>query len=273
MSNEQYTNALERKIEIFKKDFLSFSRDQYTKDGKLIHAGEFGSSREKISQQLIESVIPKSRDIDTHGFVINSRNEISKEQDLIFFSKNDTAVLTLENTKFFPVETVVAVGQIKSIIRNKKDLKEALDELKSIKSLRENMGHTSVIWRGQDLFGGRNSYSKDNPYDQVFTFLICEKIDFELSELDLDDLYDKETPNHLKHNILLDINSGVFAYKIKVDEPFVAMPFTSKGISIPHFEIADQKNSHIKHFLINLQTFIPGSTIFHPEMGLYVEFR
>ena len=272
MSNDQYTNALERKIEIFKKDFLDFSREQYTKDGKLIHPGEFGSSREKISQQLIESVIPQSRDIDTRGFIINSKNEISKEQDLVFFSKNDTPVLTLENTKFFPVETVVAVGQVKSIIRSKGDLKEALDELKNIKILRENMGHNSVIWRGQDLYDGRNSYSKENPYDQVFTFLICEKIDFELSELDLDNLYDKGTPDHLKHNILLDINSGVYAYKIKVDEPFVAVPYSSKGVSVPHFKISDEKNSHIKHFLTNLQIFIPGNTIFHPDMGLYVGF-
>lgn len=272
MSNKQYTNALERKIEIFKEDFLRFSRDQYTKDGNLMHPGEFGTFRENISKQLIESVIPKSRDIDTHGFTINSKNEISKEQDLVFFSKNDTAVLTLENTKFFPVETVVAVGQIKSVIRSKKDLKEALDQLKNVKSMRENMGHNSVIWRGQDLMGGRNSYSVSNPYDQVFTFLICEKIDFKLSELELDELYDKETPSHLKHNIILDICSGAYAYKVKVDDPFVAIPFTSKGASAPYYKVADEKNHHIKHFLTNLQIFIPGSTVFHPDMGLYLDF-
>lgn len=270
MANNQYTNALERKIEIFKNDFLDFSREQYTKDGKLFHPGEFGSAREKICQQLFESIIPKSREIDTRAFIFNSNNEISKEQDLIFYSKNDTPVLTLENTKFFPIETVVGVGQVKSIIRNKKDLKEALDQLVNIKKLRENMGHSSVIWRRENLNDRKNSYSIDKTYDQVFTFLICEKIDFEISALDINQLYEKDIPEHLKHNIILDITSGTYAYKIDKDQEFVAMPYSAIGTSIPCFESNKSNNNHIKHFLNNLTIFIPANTVYLPDMGYYL---
>jgi len=262
--------ALVRKIEIFKDDFLNFSRSQYTKNNKLFHAGEFGFQREQICKDFIMSVIPKSRQIDIRGFVINSNNEISAEQDLIFYSKNDTPVLTLEKSKFYPVETVVGIGQIKSIIRTKKELKQALDELKKVKGLREKMSHSSVIWRSQDLYDGKNSFSTDNPYDQIFTFLICEKINFKISAADINNLYEEGTPCYLKHNIVLDVSSGVYAYKFKEDEPFVAMPVSQRGTGTPHFNASNTNNDHIKHFLNNLHTFIPNNTLFHPEMSKYM---
>ena len=105
MSNEKYIGAVDRVIEYFKNDFIGYSREQFTlKDtGKLAHPGEFGASREKICEKLFNNFIPSSRGIKTRGFIINSNDETSKEQDIIFYSPNDTPILTLENSNFFPI--------------------------------------------------------------------------------------------------------------------------------------------------------------------------
>ena len=271
MPNKKYINALDRKIKIFKEDFLNFSREQYQENEKLINPGEFGSSREKICKQLIDSIIPSSRGIDTRGFIINSSDGISTEQDLIFYSKNDTPVLTLENTKFFPIETVVGIGQIKSCIKTKNELQEILEKLSCIKSLRDNMGHDSVVWRGQDLYDGKNSYSTNNPYDQIFTFLICEKMNFKIDELEIDSLYGKNVKQHQKHNFILDLNAGSYAYVINDDGIFIGCPYSVKGNSNPSFIKSDSSNMYIKHFLINLHIYIAGNTIFHPDMAHYIK--
>lgn len=272
MPNTKYKNALDRKINLFKEDFLNFSREQYTNGGgKLIHPGEFGTSRENVCKELFRSVVQNGKDIDTKGFIMNANDETTGEQDLIFYSKTETPLLTLGNDKFFPVETVAAVGQIKSIIKTKKDLKDALDKLMKVKAVRDNMGHNSVLWRSQDLWNGRSGYFKEIFYDQVFTFLVCEKIEININSEEIDSLYDVDTPQHLKHNIILDLSKGVYGYRIKTNEPFIGVPFSKDGNSLTSFVVSDQTNMHIIHLLTNLQIFTAGSTIFHPDMGVYLK--
>lgn len=268
MPNIKYKNALERLIKIFKNDFLSFSREQYTSDDKLIHPGEFGSSRETICKNFIEGVVPSSKTIKTKGFLLNSNNETTSEQDLVIYSTNDTPVLTLENTSFFPVETVVAVGQIKSVIQSKKDLKIILDNLVKVKKVRDNMGHGSVIWRCGNIWDP-NNYYKDNALDQIFTFVICEKINFKITAQEIDELYDENVEAHLKHNLILDINNGLFGYELKKDDPFIAIPCTKNGKTTPIL-VGTKEEWHLKQFLTNIHIHTSSNTIFHPDMARYI---
>ena len=268
MSNIKYKNALERLIKNFKNDFLSFSREQYTSDGKLMHPGEFGTTREIISKKFIEGIVSSSKTIKTKGFILNSNNETTSEQDLIIYSTNDTPVLTLENTNFFPVETVVSVGQVKSVIQTKKDLKLILDNLVKVKMVRDNMGHGSTIWRSQNIWDPHNYYS-DNVFDQIFTFVICEKINFSITAEEIDELYDEGVKDHLKHNLILDISNGLYGYKIKKEDPFIAIPYVKNGKTTPSF-VGTKDEQHFKHFLTNIHIHTSSNTIFHPEMARYI---
>ncbi len=269
MPNIKYKTALERLINNFKNDFLGFSREQYTSDGKLIHPGEFGASREIISKKFIEDVVPISKKIITKGFILNSNNETTTEQDLIIYSTNDTPVLTLENTSFLPVETVVSVGQVKSVIQSKKDLKKILDNLVKVKMVRDNMGHSSVIWRNHELFNGSYGYYKDNAFDQVFTFVICEKLNFTITPDEIDKLYDSGTKEYLKHNLILDISNGLYGYQIKEGDPFLAIPYTIHGNSTPIL-VGTENEWHFKQFLTNIHIHTSSNTVFHPNMGKYI---
>lgn len=269
MSNTKYTNAIDRLINNFIKDFLEFSRDQFTSEGKLTHSGEFGTSRENICKAFIEEIIPSSRKLKTKGFILNSNNETTLEQDIIIYSSNDTPVITLENTNFFPVETVVAVGQVKSVIQSKGELKIILDNLVNVKKIRDNMGHGSVIWRCEAIWGPDNYY-KEKAFDQIFTFVICEKLNFKITAEEIDKLYDKDTEDYLKHNLILDIGNGLYGYQKKLDEPFVAFPYTKEGKNIPVL-VGTRDKWHFKQFLTNINIHVSSNTIFHPNIGKYID--
>ncbi len=270
MANTRYIKALDKFIESFKSDFIDYSRSQFTdEEGDLIHAGEFGRAREAISKQLFENTLPKLRKIELNGFIINAKNEISTEQDLVFYSEVDTPLLTFENIKLFPVETVVAVGQIKSIIRTKPDLKDALVKLSKVKMMRENMGHNSLVWRSPEIVDTKYNYSKERSWDQVTTFIICEEINFNITPEEIDKLYPIGTPPHLKHNLILDLQNGAYGYQIN-SSSLVGIPLCPQGIGRPVIIHATEDNRHIKNFLANIQILIPGSTIYHPDMGTYL---
>ncbi len=270
MSNITYKNALIRLINIFKNDFLSFSREQFTSSGSLTHPGEFGTTRENVCRNFLRSVIPSSKEIKTKGFILNSNNQRTTEQDLIIYSERDTPILTLESTSFFPIETVVAIGQVKSVIQTKNELKSILNNLVEVKKLRNNMGHTSVIWRSNDLWNGRDGYYPDNAFDQVFTFVICEKLNFIITPGEIDELYDKNIEDYLKHNMILDINNGLYGYQVKPQDPFVAFPCAKEMKKNNPIHIGTINESHFKHFLTNIHIHTSSNTIFHPDMGRYI---
>lgn len=271
--NKKYKEALNRKIEIFKSDFLEYSRSQYsTEEGQLTHPGSFGNSREKIVKNLIDSIIPGSKECHVSGFIMNSSGALSKEQDLIFYDKINTPVLTVENIGYFPVETVAAVGQIKSIIKTKQELEEALKRLSEVKKIRDEMQHSSVIWRTHDLFNGKSSYSKDNVYDQIFTFIVCEKIKFKITPEEISDFYDKEKiPAHLRHNLIFDVTDGIYSYRTGDLMLFVAIPAAVKNKhEIKPSFISSNENLHFTHLLNNISIFVSGATIYHPDMAMYI---
>jgi hypothetical protein len=272
MSNNRYKVALGRLIENFKRDFLDFSREQYkseTTQNRLSHAGEFGGTREEIIKSLLSTVVPSSRKIATRGFILNANNKTSKEQDLIIYSAADTPILTLENTKFFPIETVVCVVQVKSVIQSKKELKKILEDLSEVKKLRSDMGLCSVIWRAENVWNS-NAYYKNKLCDQVATFLICEKLNFKITPEEIDKLYEPELPAYLKHNLILDIKNGLYGYKVKGNEAILGTP-SNKGEGTECVALDDTDNGHISNFLVNLNILAVSNTIFHPDMGAYID--
>ena len=131
------------------------------------------------------------------------------------------------------------------------------------------MGHTSVAWRYQDLWSGKSGYFPEFAFDQIPTFLICEKIDFDLSPGELDLMYD-DTPKHLRHNLILDLTKGIFGYRSTSKDSFVGIPFIKNNPVAQVYIKSDSDNEHIKYFLTNLQILIPGATVYRVDMGIYL---
>lgn len=194
MSSEIFEKILNRKIETFKSVFLEDSEGIFKVDGKLFHAQEFGVYRERVLAEIIKSIIPESVQVKD-GFVITSKNNLSTQCDIILYNSQNTPVINDGVLRFFPIESVLAIGEVKSVIRTKAELKEILQKLSNQKKL------------------DRDVISLRKEGEMITTFLVCKKLDFDFST-DFDELYENVEPE-LRHNMILSIEDGIISYQIE----------------------------------------------------------
>src|ERR1700748_1622761 len=116
MSNKIFQSILDEKIEFFKFAFQQTSKNIFWDEAKkqLIHPGEYGMYREAVCKDLLRLFIPGRLDIG-NGFLINDVGDISTQCDIIVYDKNATPLIeNTERQRFYPVETVSSIGEIKS---------------------------------------------------------------------------------------------------------------------------------------------------------------
>lgn len=256
---------------MFIKSFQSTSRtvffDEETQ--KLIHSGEFGTYREKIVKDFLKFFIPQKLEIG-NGFIISSTDEVSTQCDIIVFDSTITPLIqSNELQTFYPVETVVGVGEIKSIM-SKIDLKNAINKLARTKQIKSNIPHPTI--HSKRSFGFN---PKEILYDSIFTFIICEKFDFNLEniETDIEFMYDKHIDHCHRHNLILSITDGLLLYNLQkgsdnmvIYSPIFDGPNTNKFIKFN----AEKKYHHFKTFAMSLFDGISQATVLYPEMVHYM---
>lgn len=112
--NDIFKKLLDRKIDNFIYAYKNLSRDVFVNEtGTLIHPGEFGMYREKIVSELLRPFLPSKLEVGT-GFIITSKNRISTQCDIIIYDRENTPVIENGEQRFFPVESVVGVVEVKS---------------------------------------------------------------------------------------------------------------------------------------------------------------
>jgi len=266
--NNVFETLLLEHIERFRNSFSDVSKQLFfTKEGILIHPGEYGMYREAICKDFIRLVIPSTLDIE-QGFIINTSNEISYQCDIIVYdSKSTPLIQTKERQRFFPVETVCAVGEVKSILTKDK-FEIALNNLSTIKKMREKIKNPAILKRQEP----GNFNPQEYPYDQVFTFLICQKLDFDLNNIayNINSSYEQNLPYRHRHNLILSLEDGILLYHDK----------NTKSLMYPRFRGDDLKNrfvtpgsnsfSHYKLFASYIFLHTSSATILYPELSDYM---
>lgn len=112
----------------------------------IAHSGESGRAREKIIINFLKKILPSKYKVDT-GFVIDAVGGISKQIDVVIYRDNYHSVLEIGEVKYFMVESVVAVIEVKATIKDKATLHQALQNIKSVKALdRSNKGKNDVVY-------------------------------------------------------------------------------------------------------------------------------
>lgn len=209
--NDIFIKLVKSKIEKFKIDFEFLTRQIFVdKDGQLIHPNEFGVYREKLIKSLIKPFLPARLDVGS-GFIITSKDNRSTQCDIIIYDKEHTPVIENEEQRFFPVECVAGVIEVKSNI-SKAELKEALIKLSNIKKLRNDI-HSNVFVH-RNINTGK-TFSTKNISDQIATFLICESIDMSFTSNDFESFFGEIYTGVDKtdlHNMILSIKNGCFMY-------------------------------------------------------------
>lgn len=130
------------------------------------HPGELGTEREEIIRSFLDSYLPKRFDVST-GFVFDSSGNVSNQIDIIIA---DSFVCprfeTAGGKRYYPCESVVAVGQVKSSITSEKKFQEALNNLESVKVLDRSAGGAAFDERFMEPID-----QTQNHQHQIFSFL------------------------------------------------------------------------------------------------------
>lgn len=211
MANFVYKAILKSEIEKFQNEFSNVSKEVYYNEIKkqIFHNAEYGKYRERVVKDFLRFLIPKRLEINS-GFVLTSKNEVSTECDIVIYDQNSTPLIQdADKQNFYPIEVVASIGEVKSTL-NKIELKLALNKLARNKSLRKSIISPNTIIR-REIKGSFNLSTQY--YDNIFSFLICEKLNFNLENFDINELYEDSVESHFRHNLILSIQDGIFLYR------------------------------------------------------------
>lgn len=270
MANKIFEQLLMEQIENFRNSFSNVSKSLFYDESqsKLIHPGEYGSYREAIVKDFLKFIVPLDLDI-SQGFVINSNNEISTQCDIIVYDSRVTPLIQSESRqRFFPVETVCAVGEIKSIL-SKQDFKITRNKLTNVKKQRENLNTKTVI---RKVIPGE--YNPEFcPYDQLFTFLVCQKLDFDYQNIvnDINNLYGSNLTYRYRHNLVLSLEDGLLLYYDRKERrPMMCPTLGSECLKNRLVRPNSDQLIHYKLFATYIFMGISQTTILFPEMADYI---
>jgi len=274
MPNRAFDTLLIEHFEKFKFAFSETTVGLFVKeDGTLIHPGEYGAYRETISKEFLRLLVPQNYGIGK-GFLITGKDKISTECDIVIYDSDNTPLLqTGERQRFFPIETVSAVGEIKSTLTKQK-FKEAINKLAKIKLFRLDIENPTFIKRY--ALTGQDFKPDFHVYDNIFSFLICKKLDFDLSNIaeEIDSIYDSDVKHFQKHNMILSIDDGIILYFYndpKLGKQTLYYPHFTNRILKPRFLFPSiDKYVHLKTFAAYIFAGVSSTTLLFTNIGKYI---
>ncbi|MBF5093730.1 hypothetical protein F1643_03700 [Azospirillum sp. INR13] len=292
----------------FRRNFLELSRDLFENatTGKLYHPGEFGGYRERLLKRMLLSFLP-SHFACSEGFVIGHTSKVdpasrSTQCDVIVYDENETPKLeTGDLRRFFPVETVYGVGEIKSVVEAKR-FEEILDKLSKVKRMRVDPPpvvyptkpthmvmqffqlHQAFVDEGfERRAAARMAYDVfEHPAQNIVTFLVCERIEFSGGD-NLSSLMKRVVSTSpggdeqfaMRHNMILSIEDGYQSYfhghGIPTTYPRVLNEnlgmSAATGVRIVD---ANDRNDHIIAFLGDIASALGNAMIFPFNVSSYI---
>lgn len=206
MGNKIFSEILFQKIHEFENTFSEQAPAIFNSPEGLIHPGEYGRYREESTKQILRMLLDSNYAIGD-GFVITANDHISTQCDIVVYNANTEALLKDNLIKFYPIEEVYSIGEVKSTL-DKSRFKEALIKLAHNKMLASE--------RPNDV--DRKSVANIiKEYDSICTFLICYDVNFEMDSIDFKELYGDIDPLYW-HNAILILNEGCYFYAIDPDK-------------------------------------------------------
>lgn len=210
LANKIIKNLLVRNFTDFEFAFQHAETLYANEEGELFHKLEYGEYRERVLLRLLKSILPARFDIGS-GFIVNASGKVSTQCDLIIYDKNEMPTLESDyGQRFFPVEAVIGVGEVKSKIDRVSKLNEYLEKLSSVACLKNEI-YNAV--KANDL---NHKFCPANPKDGIFTFIVCAEFGFYLS---LDKVVDSHSAMN-RVNCILSVKDGIICRKPPVGEVY-----------------------------------------------------
>ncbi|HEY2857045.1 MAG TPA: DUF6602 domain-containing protein [Terracidiphilus sp.] len=190
------------------------------------HPGELGRNREEVIRQFLRHYLPRRFEI-SHGFAFDSAGGISKELDVIVADAQCSPRFeTAGGVRYFPCESIVAVGQVRSSLAGREQLRDVLSNLESAKSL-----DRSAAARAIDSVSREPLTPLTNHLDQIFSFVfvIGNMLKAETMRDEILDHVLHRSP-HLWPNIIFGCDKYLLTFCC--DAGICPNPMDAKGIAV-----------------------------------------
>jgi len=268
MSNDIFDSLFRERADLFRSAFSAVATEVFYDPGakRIRHTGEYGMYRESIVREFLKFIVPRSLDVST-GFLISTMNDVSSQCDIVIFDSHLTPLYQEgDRQRFYPVESVFCVGEVKSTL-SKQDFAVALNKLAAVKALGERIAHPVIF--------GRQMHEPFDPINQPFdlfaSILICQRLSFSLENLEseLDNFYDRGVLHRHKHNVILSIEDGLFSYL----QDGVKLPYPCLGgLDLKHklTTAANDPYLHFRMFGAFMFMLTANKTLLFPEFSDYI---
>ena len=179
------------------------------------HPLEVGLARERLLVEYLSRLIPGRFGIGS-GFVIDAKGNRSLQIDVVIYDKIIAAPFVIPgHVHFFPCESIVAIGEVKSNIKDKRTLKDALKKIQSVQTLDRfsSLANTEVAVHG--LHGHIKLQPKDGviPIDyRILSFIFTSsalKLETMVDELNA---YFTSNPKQYWPNLIASFDQYLIGY-------------------------------------------------------------
>jgi len=267
--NQIFNNIIIQNFLNFKNSFENTKKIFWDKEKeRLLHPGEFGIFRESLAKIWLKSFIPQKFELAS-GFVITSKNRVSTQCDIIIYDKYETPLIeNPDKQKFFPIETVAGIIEIKSDINSIGELNSHLIKLSELKKFRQDVQDPAPYNRDITSL----EYNLDRiPFDNVFTILICNKLNF---KLDVNQINYQSISIRYHHNLVLSLSDGIINYSTNKGSHNLFFSFIGDEIHKYNFLKNDSNSEsplYINNFLNSIHYLLKRTCLHKIDTSFYFD--
>lgn len=196
----------------FEKIARSFSAEFEELAGEIAHPQQSGEAREHALTKLLGKYLPLRVGVD-RGFVIDVHGATSCQMDIVIYDRTVGTVFEISGVKYFPCESVIAVGEVKTGISSRRELRDALEKVRSAKALDRTSGGRSLPVTGPGYSIQQMNFDPLTEYrDQILGFM------FTSGSMTIDSLLDewrafaKTHDRRVWPNLYCDFNRFIVSY-------------------------------------------------------------
>ena len=232
-----------------------------------LHPTTIGTAREEIWGEIFEGLIPKKFVVERSVFLIDAKDNVSLEADLVIMDEMYTPyIFRYGSIKFIPIEAVAAVIQCKSTSVDKKSLGEWAESIKILRTSERAVARLATMFSTGPVLTQPSTRpililcalktDISNELEELFDIVLLAvkkgKSDIEDSYIDV--RFNKEFDNLLKWFEALNFNNID-----KTEDVWKKIHNADKakkrlgGMKLEEFQVNDKNGKNISLLSFNLQ--------------------
>ena len=231
----------------------------YRSAGQATTPGLKGQARENAVRTKLESILASGVGVGT-GCVIDSEGNASGQMDLILYERHFCPVFNVKDVFYYPCESVIAVGSIKSTI-GKKELGDIYSNIASVRSLKRFVEPRKGVPPGKVEFrtylekitrvtnGSWKTIQNSSSSGQIYAFGFGQSFGAKPEKMikHAVNLYG-QVPEELRPNVVLTLNQEMLA-------PAAGKQMSYSALGCPGVTFVKPDNS-LEYLLVSLFSII-----------------